>query len=286
MRRIRQMTAGGLTILLCILLLAGCAGRSYDADRNTVFTVKKGQVVSTDVGSLPAKTYDSKEFEKYVNKTIKAYTDKNGEDTVKLIKLSVENDVAKLTLEYASPEDYTRFTGIELFSGTVADAMAAGYDFDVGFVNAKTGKRAHMKDILDQDSLQVVIIKGKVNISTWDDVAYYSSGDNSLEDERTLAVGKAGEKAKGAEASTEKNNTEDGVIAIVSYDTENSGVEETIDGVSENTASSESIGEDELLTGTEGAGRRFVFDRPQPSAMKKTEGDGGIISDNYTYVIY
>lgn len=286
MKKIKRWAAGELVFVLCLMVLAGCGSKSYEADRNTVFILKKGQVVSTDVGALPSKEYDEKEFKKYVEKAVAAYTKKNGEGTVEVKSLAVKDDVAKLTMEYASAEDYTKFTGVELFSGTISEALAEGYDFNVKFVNAGTGKKADLKEIMDQDRLQVTVIKGNVDLNLYDDITYYSADGHTLADKQTLSVGKqsAGE---GTEAVSSTGSTEDGSIRIVTYDSEQAGgTEEVVTEPTEGGEGKESISDDEMLTGTEENGKNFKFDRPEDTGGKRTQSGSSIFSDHYTYVIY
>ena len=96
----KKFTAILLSVVLCFGLLAGC-GKDYKTQESTVFILKNGKIVTTDVEEF-SDTYDKTALETYINDTIKAYVDENGKDTVKLEELTVENNKATLIIEYAS----------------------------------------------------------------------------------------------------------------------------------------------------------------------------------------
>ena len=124
-----------LSMLLPVIatcgLLAGC-GTDYYTKDSTVFVAKNGSVVSTDVEDFDTAAYKQDDLQSYVDKSIDDYNKKN-DGSIKLKKLTVEKKKASLTMSYASTDEYTDFNGTKLFSGTIAEALAAGYDFKTDF---------------------------------------------------------------------------------------------------------------------------------------------------------
>ena len=66
-----------LVLLLSVGMFTGC-GTSYKADESTVFVLKDGKIVSTDVENFDEKTYDKDGLKEYVKNEIDTYNEKNG----------------------------------------------------------------------------------------------------------------------------------------------------------------------------------------------------------------
>ena len=76
-----------LVFLLSVGMFTGC-GTSYKADESTVFVLKDGKIVSTDVENFDEKTYDKDGLKGYVKNEIDTYNEKNGKGSVSLKKLA------------------------------------------------------------------------------------------------------------------------------------------------------------------------------------------------------
>ena len=94
-----------------------------------LFPEKKGGITEVAVGDFDKDNYDENELEQYVKDSIKEYEDNDGAGTVKLKNLSVKDGVAKLGMHYSDSTAYSAFVGDTVFTGTVVQAIAAGYDF-------------------------------------------------------------------------------------------------------------------------------------------------------------
>ena len=184
-------------------LLAGCGTDYYTAD-STVFVSKKGSVVSTDVEQFDTSTYKEDDLQEYVDQSIDTYNDKN-DGAVKLKKLTVEDGKASLTIKYDSAEEYTGFNGIELFAGTIAEALAAGYDFKVDFAAIDDGKAkaCDTSEFMDDDGYKVVVYKGSSNIHVDGKILYASIKDVKLVDEKTVSIGTGYNLLTSGQSSTE-----------------------------------------------------------------------------------
>ncbi len=265
----KKLAAIMLAVVLCVGTLAGC-GKDYSANESTVFVLKNGKVVSTDVEDFGS-SYDQKALEKYIDDSISTYNDENGKDSVKLKKLSIEKKKATLILEYASTDDYKSFNGIDLFAGTVTEALAAGYDFNVDFASIKDSKATECsKDqIIDSSDLKVVIYNGTSNINVNGTIAYASVDSTKLVDKSTVAISNEYNLLnKAIDASTETEKVEEAV----------SGTE----GTEAESADSGSVSADDLLEdSTQSEEVTFDFsDEPKEDDSVQT------YSDVYTYVVY
>ena len=156
-----------LVFLLSVGMFTGC-GTSYKADESTVFVLKDGKIVSTDVENFDEKTYDKDGLKEYVKNEIDTYNEKNGKGSVSLKKLDTGEKKATLTIAYRTAEDYQKFNDMELYTGSVAEALAAGYSFDGSFASVKNGKikACESSAFLDDSSYKVVVIRGNTNVKS------------------------------------------------------------------------------------------------------------------------
>jgi hypothetical protein len=260
-----------LVVLLCTGMLCGCGG-SYAADESTVFVRKDGSVVTTDVEEFDADTYDEAGLKSYVDETISAYNDENGKDSIKRKSLSVKNGKATLTLAYASAQDYQNFTDIELFTGTLAEALAAGYSFDEEFVGVKDGEITACSDtsvFLNESGYKVAIIRGNARVQVSGTIVYMTASNTTWVNKKTILISDGtsifdAEGSDSTETATEVVGTE-----IVS-------TEESTQAQEEDSA----MLEDDLLSASE-EDTGVVFDFSDEESTSQSE-----ISQVYTYIIY
>lgn len=251
-------------LLTGTFLLGGC-GSSYAADSSTVYVLKNDRIITTDVEDFDEDSYSTSELKDYVKTAIEEYTSENGSGSVKYKSLSVEDGVASLTISYASAEDYTGFTGIELYTGTVVGALKDGYTFDVSFLTASDGEEISVSEVLDSESLKVVIIKANTTVQVPGTIVYYSydAGAYPAADD-TLVIGQSDPNASDTETEEPQEDTE----AVADTETEAAEV-------------SGSVSDDEMLTGdTESSEVTFDFDEDEEGASASE------YSDVYTYIIY
>ncbi len=200
----KKMIITVLAVLLCVGLLCGC-GKKTNVDTSTVFIDKKGKVTSVDVEDLDKEYYDSEELESYITERVADYTEENG-DTVEKASFQVEEEIAKLQMEYDSCEAYTDFNGIELFCGTIVAAQAEGYDFETEFYSVDDeaeggrGQSSTKEEVLEDDDRKVAIIKANIDVQVQGKVLFVSAQD-------TAVVGKNKVSITGEETSEETGLT-------------------------------------------------------------------------------
>lgn len=263
----KRTVALGATMVLCVGLLSGC-GKDYDTAEDTVFLLKNGKVISTDVEEFDLDTYSKDGLVTYIDEAVEAFNAKHGKGAVEKKKLLVENGTAVLTLEYASVEDFAEFRGTEMFSGSIAESLAAGYDYDLEFasVDGDKIKACDASDILLQDGLKVVVIKDNVNINVAGTILYASAKDTKLVDKKTIGYA-GGKNLVTGEAISETEAVE------IETEEETQQVEESMD------ESAGSVGEDEFDLGIDES-ENVTFDFDESEAVVQNE------SVTYKYVIY
>ena len=151
-------------------------------------------------GGCGATNYDENELEQYVKDSIKEYEDNDGAGTVKLKNLSVKDGVAKLGMHYSDSTAYSAFVGDTVFTGTVVQAIAAGYDFNTDFVavtDGAAGDAADSKDVMKNDDYHVIVLSKGVDVTVDGTLQYVSSGV-TVKDKNTATVDEipAGETAE------------------------------------------------------------------------------------------
>lgn len=184
--RMKLILTGGMAIivLLVIIILGvfvfGSCGTDYTkTDMNTVYVLKDGKIVSTDLETFDEKKYSQEELESYVAGIIDTYNKENGEDSMKQKSLSIEEKAAKLVLEYANADVYEAVNGIEFFVGSVEEANKAGYTFteEINFAKLVDGKAvaAVPSDFADNADYKVIVIKSNTKVVVPGEICFVST---------------------------------------------------------------------------------------------------------------
>lgn len=195
-----------ISISLVCLMIAGlfsACGDSLEADRDTVYVQKKGKVICAAVSDFDKEYYDAQELEKYVEEWVSAYQQEHGKNSVVIDSFAVENGVAKLYMKYKDCENYQNFNEVTLFSGTVPQALAAGYTFNAPFTQIEDGKAAGNVEnttVMDTD-YKVVILSEKVDVKVDGTVQYMSTDYTTLKSKDTVSIAVPEEEGDGSEMS-------------------------------------------------------------------------------------
>ena len=172
----------GVILLFVIIVIGifafGSCGVDYtETDTNTVYVLKDGKIVSTDIEKFDQSTYDSEKLKTYLASIVNTYNQENGEKSLKQKVLTVEENVATLVLEYADTKVYTDINGVELFTGTIQEAKAAGYNFEETYAKMKDGKAivAASEEFMGSEEYKVVIIKSNTKVVVPGEVCFVST---------------------------------------------------------------------------------------------------------------
>lgn len=242
-----------LGVLLCGGLLAGC-GTTLEGEDSVVYVEQKGAVYSLDVEALDQDYYDETELETYVRDAVEQYTGENGNGSVKLNGLTVENGIAKLNMKYKTTQDYTNFNGIELYQGNIVEALAAGYVFEGEFAKVEDGKvvgTASKQEIYAQDDLKTVIIRANTDVKVEGQICYVSCENVKLMGTDSVSI---------REGYYLDNGSTEAVVNVAPGD-ETAGTEQL-----------ESTEYDEL--------------KETVAEQEEVEDDGSFETDVYTFIVY
>lgn len=262
-QRRKILVVGGMGIILVILILIlgifvfGSCGTDYaKTDVNTVFVLKDGKIVSTDLETFDGKKYDAAKLESYVTGIVDTYNKKNGEDSLKQKKFEVEENTATLILEYANADVYEEVNGVELFVGSIDKAGKAGYELtkDIQFAKMTDGKAvaANPSDFINNEDYKIIIIKSNTKVVVPGEICFVSVDNIAKVGEDYVVIKDGCQLLTDAEMGTE-SNTE--------FGTEVEGA----------------VGEDEV----EGGDGEIIFDFGD-----EPEAEDSQYSEVLTYIIY
>lgn len=145
-------------ILAAALFLVGCSDK-FEPTESTIFITSKGEVQSAIMESFDKAYYDFDELLEDVEKAVKSYCLDVNEEVITVESLTQGIDDVTLIMNYQTAEDYATFNEVLLFSGTYAEAAAAGYepvelyDAEGQSVELDSDKLGDMKVIITEESL-------------------------------------------------------------------------------------------------------------------------------------
>ena len=270
-----------IAVLVIVALVIGAMfvlkqKNRFNVDTSTVFILDDGKVVTTDIETFDTGKYNQEELTAYLAEIIDTYNGKHGENSVVQKEYQVEENVATLILEYANTDVYEDFYGIELFSGTVAEALEAGYKFDVDFarVSSEAVEASDAEEITSQTGLKCVIIKANTRVQV-DGKILYLSAENVYEYGKNYVVLK-----------DNYNIFELGVEEVTETDTTTEDTETTTEIIDDTM-----IIEDGVLVGSteteETESTEIIFDFGDEEVKGDSEEDAKTeVSMEYIYIIY
>lgn len=208
-------------VILMISLISGCATKFPDTD--TVYIQKNGEISEASVESFDKKYYSQDELESYIKDEISDYKKSHDGGSVKMTSFKMDGKKAKLMMKYDGYQSYSDFNGKKLFAGTVVQAIAAGYKFNVNFVKVEDGKvkgesvgtesatesltesateslteastqpgktvePVDTNDITKNDDYKVVVINQDTNVEVKGTICYVSANGVTVKDDNTATV--------------------------------------------------------------------------------------------------
>lgn len=195
-----------ISISLACLLAAGlfsACGDSLVADRDTVYVQKKGKIICAAISDFDKDYYDEGELKSYVEERVQAYQTEHGDKSVEIDEFTVDDKVAKLYMKYKDCDTYQDFNEVTLFSGTVPQALAAGFTFNTEFTQIENGEATGSVEnttVMDSDC-KVVILSEKIDVKVDGEIQYISSDYTTVKAKDTVSIEIPEEEGDGAEMS-------------------------------------------------------------------------------------
>lgn len=166
----------GIGIAAAVVLLTACGEKSFSVDTNTLYIKQDGTLTEASFELFDKEYYDEAELKTYVEAEVREYNYKNVKEAIAVDKVEVTDTVAAAYLTYQSVEDYIAFNESEMFSGTVKEAMDAGYDFETAFVSYDKEETADILTVTSNaKENQVLILDASMDVRIDGTISYIST---------------------------------------------------------------------------------------------------------------
>lgn len=179
---------GVLVSCLLFIFLTGCNEEIQLHDGTNLQLEKEGGVTVTYIEDFPSDYYDVTELEAMNAEEVADYNAKAGEEAVTVVSTTTDGSKITLTMHFSDMEDYGDMNGIPVYSGTVSQAQAMGYDLNKTFTDAKTGEI--LKDI-NWDNLanrHIVVITQEVSLYPYNRIVMATDNVTVSEDRKAATV--------------------------------------------------------------------------------------------------
>lgn len=168
-----------VALMLCIVM-TGCSKKTPSLvetklSDNTILVFEDGTVECAVIEEFKKDYYSEEGLRSFVEKNIGNYTKMNGEDTITLEQLTVENQSAKMILTYKTAMDYTAFNENEIVVLSQEEALK---DERIPVkMKDDDGDEILKKDALkDEDAKAVIINEPGYNVIVDGKVKSYFNG--------------------------------------------------------------------------------------------------------------
>lgn len=146
------------TILLSVLHLTGC-GSDKNVKENTLYVNNNGKVIGALYERLDKNYYNEEELSDWILAEVDSYNKENGKKTLKLRECEVGDGQARVSIRYASIEDYADFNQVVAFEGTIEEAQKEGYTFAGEFKSTADKPVITNKEIDASSEYKVLILE-------------------------------------------------------------------------------------------------------------------------------
>ncbi len=157
-------------LLAAVFLLSGC-GQKFEPTESTLFVNSKGKVRSAVIESFEQDYYDFEELSGEVKERISEYCLTMEGEPITLESIEKGEQEVTLFLTYETVEDYCTFNDLLLFSGTFAEAKAAGY---IPTELQSPEGEAVAVDSVELNDLKVIVTEESIAIQTAGKIKYMS----------------------------------------------------------------------------------------------------------------
>ncbi len=167
-------------MLVCLMGIGMTACTASKAEEGTTVVLSKdGTISSYIVESFDKPYYDKDELQQMILSEVADYNREVGSGNITVEKIAVEDNLAAVTMSYASAKDYAEFQGSVFFLGTAKEAQEAGYDLNTVLSSTEDElETIGMSDMLAMTEYQILITDRKEPVTLNGKAAYVS--DNTI----------------------------------------------------------------------------------------------------------
>ncbi len=166
--------AAALAVLIAVAgtSLSGC-GMAVRSASTSLSIDETGKLREEIVEPQGQDDFTAEELEGYIEQEIELYN-RSREGAVKLNSCTVLNGEVKISLEYASFDDYAAFNQVTCFAGTLQEAEDAGYEVERTWLEPG-GTKGDMEIIRERfREWKVFIVSEEINVKVPDKILYAS----------------------------------------------------------------------------------------------------------------
>ena len=193
-----------LTVILCMILLAGCTGKNVDLSKATESTIginRDGSVEEVVIEPFDRNYYSLTELTDYVNQQVDAFNQANPQEqpenqkaneapatavTVRYVETDSDAKTATMALSYQTIAIYNAFNETDFKFLSMEEATQDQSVLDIkDLIQRKTGEETAFSDITEEKQLHLIYTDRSVRIQTSGKIMYYSK-DASLVDDQTI----------------------------------------------------------------------------------------------------
>ncbi len=178
---------GVMVSCLLFVFLTGCS--EVQLQNGTSLQLEKdGGVTVTYIEDFASDYYDIDELEAMNREEVNEYNQKAGSDVVEIIATETDGSKITLTMHYVDVEDYGDMNGVPVYSGTVGQAVAMGYDLNKAFLDVKSGEKINEMNWKDLESSHVVILNENCSVYPYQKIEYVTDNVTVSEDRKMATV--------------------------------------------------------------------------------------------------
>ena len=179
---------GILGVCLLFVFLTGCSDEVVLQNGTNLLLDKEGSVTVTYIEDFPSDYYDISELEVMNQDEVDAYNRQAGVAAVEVISTTTDGSKMTLTMKYRDMDDYADMNNAPVYSGTVSQAVAMGYDLSGMFINTKDGEQTSEMDWELLAEYHVVITSEAFNIHTYKKIEYVTDNVTVSEDNKMATI--------------------------------------------------------------------------------------------------
>lgn len=185
--RMKKWIAFMCCIMSCMLLW-GCGAGKDVLEETTLIVQKNGKVTDAIVESFDKEYYSAQELQGMVTDELAEYGRLSGDkDNAVLSEFTVEDGLAKVLIEFATPADYASFNGVEFFFGTISEAYEEGYNLDVTLKSSTSQDTIGKEALMEMGKSHIIIVNEPIRIQTYNKILY-STANVDIIDEKTARI--------------------------------------------------------------------------------------------------
>lgn len=175
-KKINKWKIGLIAAVLTACFLIGCSGGNDDLNETTLIINSKGEITHHIVETFDKSYYNEDELRSLINKQIEDYCKDKGDDKlVRLKDLKVLDGKATAELTFKDYSNYAEFNDVDLFYGTIEEAMAADYTTDVTLKNVDSDETIDKYEFESLKDKKIIVIGEPILIKTPGKIAYITA---------------------------------------------------------------------------------------------------------------